>query len=63
MIIVSHPTETDQAVLRPFISIDLSNETHFIWILYPPWKCYNDFFNDKPNNHSGISCITYSLID
>ena len=45
MFIVPYPTE---AVLS--IGIDenaisvknLSNDTHFTWILYPPWKRYND---------------------
>lgn len=30
-----------------------SNETHFSWILNPPWKYHNDLFNDITYNNSG----------
>lgn len=40
-----------------------SNETHFTWFLYSPWKHRNDLFNDKPDENSGSIIFFPSLIE
>ncbi len=46
--------------LNPIFTPNWSNETHFTWILYPPWKRRSDLFNDKPYNDSGN--VTFPLL-